>query len=452
MDRRWPLIEGSLLLVATPFLMFPTVVPWATILAGCTLLLSWFYARWRLGVPWLPNTSATRVLVGWSMMVLVGIAVSADPEYTLPKATNLFLGLAAWRFLATYADSNSRFLLGCLAVIGLGLGFTAVGVATTDWQLQIGWVGALFNLLPNTRITLPEASASGVHMNALAGTIALFLPLTCAFLLHLNRRRLKWFVVGLTLVIGLLLTILLLAQSRGALVAIAGAFLFASLLWSAVATPTPGRTFVRVALGAIALVTALLMLIVGPQSFIRIWSDPPNATLIGTLSTITVRQEIWHWAWVAIGDFPLTGTGLGTFRVVIHRLYPNMVPLTFDMGHAHNIFLQVALDTGLPGLAFYISILLLALRSAWRTARGAAELRLMAIGLASSVVAVHLFGVLDAIAPGQKTGLLFWMQLGLIAAAANIAEQNTASAQAAPTASHDNVTPAPPVTPPRTPA
>ena len=56
----------------------------------------------------------------------------------------------------------------------------------------------------------------------------------------------------------------------------------------------------------------------------------------------------------AIGDVPLTGMGYNGFRRVMPVLYPTLLtPTDVDIGHAHNIWLQVALDIGLPGAAAY---------------------------------------------------------------------------------------------------
>ena len=79
------------------------------------------------------------------------------------------------------------------------------------------------------------------------------------------------------------------------------------------------------------------------------------------------RVELWSRALYAIQDFPLTGCGLGTFRQVVHLLYPPFfVEPGADLAHAHNFFLQVALDLGVPGLIAYLALLGTALWAGWR--------------------------------------------------------------------------------------
>jgi putative inorganic carbon (HCO3(-)) transporter len=120
----------------------------------------------------------------------------------------------------------------------------------------------------------------------------------------------------------------------------------------------------------------------------------------------------------AIQDFPFTGVGLGTFRRVVGLLYPLFtISPDIDIAHAHNIFLQVALDVGVPGLIAYLALLWVAGAVAWHVARGGPPLlQALAIGLLAALVSLHLYGLTDALALGSKPGLAFWMILGLLAA------------------------------------
>ncbi len=139
-------------------------------------------------------------------------------------------------------------------------------------------------------------------------------------------------------------------------------------------------------------------------------------TAVGNLGTITFRSEVWRWGILAVSDFPFTGTGLGSFRQVIHRFYPTTIAPTYDIAHAHNIFLQAALDVGLPGLVAYAALLLLAGYVGWQAARRSDYWRPVALGLLGGLIALHIFGLTDALALGAKPGLLFWWALGLLTA------------------------------------
>ncbi len=87
-----------------------------------------------------------------------------------------------------------------------------------------------------------------------------------------------------------------------------------------------------------------------------------------------------------------------------------------DISHAHNIFLQTALDVGLPGLIVYLALLFVALAVGWRVARHDNDFRPISIGLVCGLVAVHIFGLVDAQVIGSKPGIILWFSLGLLAA------------------------------------
>jgi len=114
-----------------------------------------------------------------------------------------------------------------------------------------------------------------------------------------------------------------------------------------------------------------------------------------------------------------------TFRHFVHVLFPLfLVGPDFDVAHAHNEFLQAALDLGLPGLiaflALYIGAFWMLFKIWWlapySTLDTPQSLRFLVLGLGGGLFAHMVYGMTDAVALGAKPGLLFWMLLGLIAA------------------------------------
>lgn len=73
------------------------------------------------------------------------------------------------------------------------------------------------------------------------------------------------------------------------------------------------------------------------------------------------RISIWEDALHLVRDYPLTGTGLGTFGVAFRHYQTGSV--NFYVDHAHNDYLEFAADTGLLGVALlFLPILYLFLR------------------------------------------------------------------------------------------
>ena len=150
--------------------------------------------------------------------------------------------------------------------------------------------------------------------------------------------------------------------------------------------------------------------------------------------TLFQRQEISTRALYGIQDFSFTGMGLGTFRGLLPLLYPLATMASdFDAAHAHNFFLQSALDFGVPGLVALLAIYLavaaqlvelgrtpgpadgtLPLQGAWRT---------WALGIGCALAAQTVYSQLDAVAMGSKPNFLFWWLLALVLGSANRVRQ-----------------------------
>lgn len=82
-----------------------------------------------------------------------------------------------------------------------------------------------------------------------------------------------------------------------------------------------------------------------------------NGLSVGNLSSVTIRKEIWEHSLALIGQYGLTGTGLGSF-VQVYPLSedPMKVEWVF-INHAHNDYLELILELGLPGVALLVAFL-----------------------------------------------------------------------------------------------
>jgi O-antigen ligase len=120
--------------------------------------------------------------------------------------------------------------------------------------------------------------------------------------------------------------------------------------------------------------------------------------------------------------------------------YPSpSVPESYDIGHAHNQFLQAALDLGLPGLVGYLAVWIAAalILRRWTvdggrwTARNHSSLATrhsppspstvhrppsIVIALASALLASFVHGLADAVVMVSKPGVLFWAMLAILVA------------------------------------
>ena len=77
-----------------------------------------------------------------------------------------------------------------------------------------------------------------------------------------------------------------------------------------------------------------------------------------SVNTLPGRLELWTRAITLLRDFGLTGGGAGNFEQVVLTLYPPFFTgITGGFSHAHNMYLQMAVDFGLPGLIVFLALL-----------------------------------------------------------------------------------------------
>ena len=412
---------------AAPLLLFPTLRPALTVGALVALLLTWLLGWIGAGRPGTPTALDVPLLL-LALMVPIAVWASAFPELTLPKLAGLTLGLAAFRAIVNAVRAPRHLRVAVALFLALGLGLGLVGLVTTSWIGKWAALESILIRIPRLVIGLPGAE-SGIHPNALAGTLLLLWPL--AFAAASSRgsggsrgaRAMGLGTLLLTLFFGV---VLVLTQSRsGWIGAGAGLAVMAWIRWR------PPRWLVI----AGAVVLALGLLYVGPSEALRAAFPAIESGSVGTIAstaTLEGRLELWNRALYAIQDFPFTGTGLGTFSKVVHLLYPlTLVGPDVDIGHVHNTLLQVALDLGLPGLVAYLALVGVALWIGWRVAWAPAlalarvgegtsvretSFRWLGTGIVGSLVAFHVYGLTDAVPLGSDRGLALWMLLALAAA------------------------------------
>ncbi|MGE5591145.1 MAG: O-antigen ligase family protein [Bacillota bacterium] len=212
---------------------------------------------------------------------------------------------------------------------------------------------------------------------------------------------------------------MLVSLSRGSWLAGGLALLLVLLLSTAVGQRPSARR-----LGALALILVALTL-VWRTADLRASQRVQEFAQDVSQQTGTVGQRLWMWqgTWRAILARPWLGYGPDTLGEVFPQFEPpgraeaGLQGWTID--RAHNDYLQVAVSSGLLGLAAYVGILLTAGRLAWRVATGRASPplhRALAWSLGAGALA-HLLAVGANLSTVSESPA-FWSLLGCIAALA----------------------------------
>ncbi|MDD5368734.1 MAG: O-antigen ligase family protein [Anaerolineaceae bacterium] len=425
-----------LLACSTPVFLFPAPQrSWGLLVIPILWMITFLAGK----KPILPSPLNGCLLV-LSMMVLVSLYATYDIAFSLPNISGILFGLAVYFEVVRRCSQPTGWQVGIGLFLLSGLGIAGMGLIGTTWVTEkFAWMVWLTSRLPHVFTGAPETSEA-IHPNILAGALLWVLPLYLSLTIALfsprstllfkgNRFRKSAIPWAFLLVDLSLLGLFFLTQSRDGYLALA----VMSLILLLVALPSRGRIAlsVLIVLGGVSIAGWLL---IHPSTNLlqAVTGSPTAANPALSLNSLEARVEIWSRAIYGIQDFPFTGMGMNTFRRVVQVLYPLFrIGPDVDIGHAHNEFLQVALDLGVPGLIAFLGICLLAFWMAihsWRRlgvqegrgidTRAASGYRLqkwIALGLLGGFGAHFLFGLLDAISLGTKPGIVMWILLGLIA-------------------------------------
>lgn len=378
----------------------------------------------------------------------VGIAIDADaPETTLssdtvparlagrtlsiyPHATRR--ALFTWVtpvlvFLVAASVARDRFLryrmIWGVSLLTAALGATAV-LQHVSWNGLILWIRAR---PPGSRslgpFVNPNHFAGFVEMGGLV-IAGLMLALIAQHGAGLDRASLRaalvdrgWTFPRLLLAGGcgvLGLAGLLLSQSRGGLLAAGAGILFVLIVRRS-----------RVLVVVVVLLVVVAGLAVGLVSWIGADAAAMDSVPFAISSTDPsgfVRLNAWGTTLRVFTDYPVAGTGLGTFQWIFPK-YQRWGEWK-EWRQAHNDYVQLLAETGVIGAGLLLwALIVLGTRVLGPVSRG--EPRWTTLGTAAAVFAMLVHSVLDFNLQVPANAALFAMLLGILAAAAGDPEGRT---------------------------
>ena len=256
--------------------------------------------------------------------------------------------------------------------------------------------------------SLEKARISGVlgHSNALGAFFAYYMFLMAAVLLTHSSKIQAW---ALLLPLAICFRGIMVTFSRGAYLAFAAGGLSLCFFRSK-------RLFLAALMVLAAAVVNPWMLPSGVRyRFAQTVQDPNEANFEQSLEgSSRTRLEIWRGAIGIIRDYPLWGAGFETFNRLISRYTPQRLYID-----AHNTYLLVAAEMGLPALGVFLIILLLILAHAASLARRSKDRLIQALGLGvaagtSALLVSNLFG---SRMNAEDLISYFWLLAGLVVGA-----------------------------------
>lgn len=337
------LIElGVIALIALPPIFFGSVLP-----AHITNIE---FAIFGIGVIWFvkalnkgtitfypaPLDLPILLLSGWG---IVNLLVSTYRHQT-EASVYLFIFYALFYFFIRQQLRTTRRMVGFAFIIVLvGSGEALFGLA----QYLQGATTVLGYETPN----IGTVNATYFSHNHFAGFLILILPIAIGLFAGSINIEKKLF---LFMLIGLMGTALVLSLSRGAFLGFAVA-LTGFILCFIIKQIQEGERIWK-----IALTLALIGMVVAAGITYIGFSPIAHRTLARSFlpDAATLQHEIrfplWRSGLRMVKDFPIFGTGLGTFEFMIESYRPLELGQQQQAVYAHNDYLQFAIEMGLPAL------------------------------------------------------------------------------------------------------
>jgi putative inorganic carbon (HCO3(-)) transporter len=337
------------------------------------------------------------------LLIPINLWITAIPSKTYPQVYRLLTGVIFLYTISNWGRTVLRIRWLVYSAIFINFMLALFATISVEWaQNKLIFIPAA---LYDRFILLVHDT---VHRNVMAGALVILYPIALGMILFTWRSLRGWHRFLLAIAAGTVLVILILTQSRAALLALAVIFLGLIVMrwkWGWAAIPIS------------MLATLGLILYLGVGNFVILLSSGVS------LQGLEGRIEVWSRAIYMIQDFPLTGVGLGLFGDVADSMYPFFVNTPGSIPHAHNLFLQIAVDLGIPGLITWLSILFSVMVMSWQLykyGRSRADdwTAGLGAGLLCSQVGLIVHGFLDAATwGGVRSAPIVWAIWGLTIAA-----------------------------------
>jgi O-antigen ligase len=411
------IVEVLFLGLVTFLILKPTgldvFVPWRTLVIPAALTCVVLLQLCPLPANWLQGSGRR---VSYIASTRVG-RLTFEPYSTRAQLLVVLTCIAAFylgQVVSQNRDSKRRLIVS-LVVLGTFEAFYGLVQYLTGWQMIFAYA---------KKYDLTEATGTYINRNHYAGFLEMVLPFGIALALcefrnlgksqHPDGARLRtllsrqssqrlafWLLVSVVLFAALIFS-----RSRMGIIAACASLL---VMCGLVAVSRHQR---GIAIGLWAAFIALSIVFafwIGPGPIAGRFATVGQEYSLGDQG----RISIWHDALRLIWQHPLLGTGLGTFPIAFQAFQTSF--LGQFVNHAHNDYLEIASDLGLPAALTLFASVFVVLTRAVRTYFSSKENldRIVAAGCVGSIVALLLHSMADFNLYIPANALIFSLILGL---------------------------------------
>lgn len=141
-----------------------------------------------------------------------------------------------------------------------------------------------------------------------------------------------------------------------------------------------------------------------------------------TDTSATLRMALWHSTLAMIRDNPFSGIGWGAYWLVYPRYDFFIHDDSTVIFHAHNLYLHLAAETGIPGLGAFVAFLYCHGRMALRLLHQPypAWVRGLLSGLIAAILGLAISGLTDHILFSIQMSMLTWLLFAVVIAVSQV--------------------------------
>jgi len=354
------------------------LIPWVL------RILSGLFPFQRTFFDWL---IAIFLITGW-----VGYWAAYDQTASWNKFWLIFVAVLLYYSLSAQPQENHVWTASILFCVGVGVSiyfFLTHDFVTLPRKLE--FVNGIGRWIMASR---PPVTWTPIHPNYVAGIIAITTPFIFYPVWKLSRNIKPIVIVVYVIVaiaLGISLFAIVMATSRGVVMAVVGAAGI-WLLWKIINLSRINLRLRGDAVFPSAILLYLLIVVIilymGPA---KSGSAISGQDHFGTGS----RAELFSRSLYFLDDFPFTGGGLGSFPG-LYSQYVLDVPF-YHVPNSHNVFLDVFIEQGLlGGLAYFV----IYIGGIWMTARSvmtnkSLEVRVFSWFILFAIVVAFIHGMVD---------------------------------------------------------
>jgi O-antigen ligase len=385
-------------------------------------------------------------------LLIAFIALTAFNFNNAPYARNDYwvlvcrplLGIWIYLYMVDHARTWGTLQWLAIATVTMSLAVAVVSLITTEWHMdKSGDLAFIINALPRfewrnldwsglplwlqQRITLPPINEMllAFNPNEVAGALTFIAPLMAGLAIgnpypyssdKAPSQTKLWTGIRITAGIAFVIAMLSLfvGQSRFALAGVLGALILIVMLI------VPDMLWKSVGLGIIGLLILLQAALL--FNWLPSSTDSTGANSLSgrDQESVSSRLDLWSTAAEMMFDYPLTGTGMSMFRTAVNEPQYQIefyVRRGTTPPHAHNEWLQMGADLGIPGFLMFLAMQAVVLWMLWEGWHGNhPHGRIVAVAVLGGLLAHGVYGLGDAITLWDRFSFILWWLVGLAGA------------------------------------